>query len=227
MQSKPQSETQSETQADIQVVIVDDHPLMRQAIRQTLDAAPGFAVAGEAGDGKSGLDLILRLRPQMAVLDIAMPMLDGFGVVRELRKHGVAVEVVFLTAQTDEALFEESVALEVRGYILKECAASDVVSCLRAVSAGQHYVSPALTTYLMSSRDAKVKTGAQMSDLTAAELRVFRLIAELKTTREIAESLHVSPLTVETHRRNICEKLGLRGSNALVKFALARKGALQ
>lgn len=212
--------------SEIRLIIADDHPLMRRGIRQTLEAAPEFRILAEAADGKIALDLLLRLRPQMAVLDISMPVIDGFGVVRELRKRELPVEVVFLTAQSDESLFEEAVALGVRGYVLKECASSDIVSSLRAVAAGQHYVSPALTTYLVSGRQqpkARSASESFLDDLTGAERRVLRLISELKTTREIADALHVSPLTVETHRRNMCDKLGLRGSNALVKFALARK----
>jgi DNA-binding NarL/FixJ family response regulator len=213
-------------EAEISLVVADDHPLMRRGIRQAVEAAREFHILAEAGDGKAAFDLVLRLRPRMAVLDICMPLLDGFGVVREVRRRALPVEVVFLTAQSDESLFDEAVALGVKGYVLKECAASDVVSCLRAVAAGQHYVSPALTSYLVSGRQqpkALSSAEPELGDLTAAERRVLRLIAELKTTRQIADALNVSPLTVETHRRNMCEKLGLRGSNALVKFALARR----
>jgi DNA-binding NarL/FixJ family response regulator len=214
---------------EIGVVIADDHPLMRRGIRQTLETAAGFRVLAEAGDGRSALDLLAKLRPQIAVLDISMPELDGFALVREIRKLDLPVQVVFLTAQSDESLFEEAVELGVKGYVLKECAASDVAMCLRAVAAGHHYVSPALSTYLIHGRQqarSSPSGAADLADLTGAEMRVLRLIAELKTTREIAEMLHVSPLTVETHRRNMCDKLGLRGSNALVKFALARKTRL-
>jgi DNA-binding NarL/FixJ family response regulator len=210
-------------ETEIRLIIADDHPLMRQGIRQTLDATPGFDVLAEAGDGRTALDLLSRLRPAMALLDISMPVIDGFEVVRQMHRLSLPVEVVFLTAQSDESLFEEAMALGVKGYVLKECAASDVVSCLRAVAAGQHYVSPALATYLISSRQHSKPPQGEIDALTIAEMRVLRLIAELKTTREIAGALHVSPLTVETHRRNMCEKLGVRGSNALVKFALSRK----
>jgi DNA-binding NarL/FixJ family response regulator len=216
-------------ETEISLVIADDHPLMRRGIRQTVEAAREFRILAEAGDGKAALDLVLRLRPQMAVLDISMPIIDGFGVVRELRQRRLPIEVVFLTAQSDESLFDEAVAIGIKGYVLKECASSDVVSCLRAVAAGQHYVSPALTSYLLSGRqqaESRSNGNPDLNDLTGAERRVLRLIAELKTTRQIADTLHVSPLTVETHRRNMCEKLGLRGSNALVKFALARKAGL-
>jgi DNA-binding NarL/FixJ family response regulator len=175
-------------ESEISLVIADDHPLMRRGIRQTLEAASGFRILAEAGDGKAALDLVLRLRPQVAVLDISMPLVDGFGVVRELRKRALRVEIVFLTAQSDESLFEEAVALDVKGYVLKECAASDMVLCLRAVAAGQHYVSPTLTTYLVSGRQQPKSRSseADLGDLTGAEMRVLRLVSQLKTTREIA-----------------------------------------
>lgn len=215
---------------EIGLVIADDHPLMRQGIRQTLNAAPELKILGEAGDGDRALELVCELKPRVAVLDISMPALDGFGVVREIKKRFLPVEVIFLTAQSDESLFEEAVALGVKGYVLKECAASDIVSCVRAVAAGHHYVSPALTSFLIRGRQPRAKDPARapnLRDLTATEMRVMRVVAEYKTTREIAAELHVSPLTIETHRRNICEKLRLRGSNALVKFALAHRAELE
>jgi DNA-binding NarL/FixJ family response regulator len=208
-------------ESEIGLVIADDHVLMRRGIRRTLEDAGGFRILAEAGDGKAALESILGLRPQLAVLDIGMPVMDGFAVVRELRRRKAAPGLVFLTAHSDEALFEEAVELGVKGYVLKECAASDVAACVRAVAAGGGYISPALTGYLLSGRVQS--KAAALEELTTAEARVLRLIAELKTTREIAELLGVSPLTVETHRRNMCEKLGLRGSNALVKFALSRR----
>jgi DNA-binding NarL/FixJ family response regulator len=210
------------------MVIADDHPLMRKGIRQTFESAPEMKILAEAGDGKSALDLVARFRPKVAVLDISMPVMDGFDVVRAIQKYSLPVEVVFLTAQSDEALFDGAVELGVKGYVLKECAASDIVACVRTVVAGQHYISPALATHLIRGRQKEANPrAAALCDLSAAELRVIRMVMQYKTTREIAEELHVSPLTVETHRRNMCEKLGLRGSNALVKFALAHRDEIE
>jgi DNA-binding NarL/FixJ family response regulator len=117
---------------EIGLIIADDHLLMRRGIRQALEAAGGLCILGEAGDGRAALDLIVRLRPEVAILDIGMPVMDGFAVVRELRQRASAAEAVFLTAQSDEALFEEAVTMGVKGYVLKECASSDVAACVRA-----------------------------------------------------------------------------------------------
>jgi DNA-binding NarL/FixJ family response regulator len=204
-------------------VIADDHPLMLKGVRQTLEADAGIAVVGEARDGRAALELLRQHRPEIAVLDIGMPGLNGFGVLREARKVGLPVETVFLTAQNDASLFEEAIALGAKGYVLKECVSSDIVAGVRAAAAGRHYISPALSSYLVR-RAAQSMPAGGLADLTPSERVVVRLIGEYKTTREIAAELFISPLTAETHRRNICEKLGLRGSNALIKFALGHKG---
>jgi DNA-binding NarL/FixJ family response regulator len=209
------------------LVIADDHPLMLQALRQTLESA-GFEVLGEAHDGRTALDMILRMGPDIAVLDIAMPRLDGFGVVREIQKRRLHVKTVFLTANPDEALFDEAVEQGVRGYLLKESASGDIVSAIRIVAEGHRYASPALTTYAADrSRTKAAPRASEIASLSPAEMRVLRLVADYKTTKEIAEELFISPLTVETHRRNICEKLALRGSNAVIKFALAHRDVLK
>jgi len=209
-------------ESPLELVIADDHPLMRQALRQTLESA-GLHVAGEAGDGKAAVKKIVETNPAIAILDIAMPLLDGFGVVREVRRLRLPVEIVFLTANHEEALFEEAIAQSVKGYVLKESSASDIVTAVHSVAAGQRYASPALTTYLVYRSRRTPGSSSSLALLTATELRVLRLISDYQTTREIAEAMSVSPLTVETHRRNICEKLSLRGSHALVKFALANR----
>src|SRR5689334_18760964 len=111
--------------AEIRILIADDHPLMRQGIRQSLESSPGIRVVGEAGDGKRALELIEELRPTIVVLDISMPQVDGFGVARAIRDRGLRLAIIFLTAQADESLFDEALALGARGYVLKESAASD------------------------------------------------------------------------------------------------------
>jgi len=214
--------------SELRLVIADDHPLMRHGIRQSLEAAPGIVVIGEAGDGQTALEMIAAQQPHLAVLDISMPGLDGFGVAREVQSRRLNVGLVILTAQSDESLLDAALDLGVRGYVLKESTASDIVAAVRAVAAGQYYVSSALTGRLIRGKqETEARQTGRMKDLTFSEMRVLRLVAEYKTTREIAEELFVSPLTIETHRRNICEKLGVRGSNALVKFALAHKQDLR
>jgi len=207
---------------EISIVIADDHPMFRRGLRQSLEECADFKILSEAGDGQAGLQMIKDLNPAVAILDISMPVMDGFAVARELQKVNHQTRLIFLTAYQEESIFEEAVQLGVKGYLLKESSLNEIVSCVKAVSAGQHYTSPALTTYLINlSRSPAGTSEPGLKGLTPTELRVLKLIAEYKTSREIAEELFVSYHTIETHRRNICDKLDLHGSHALIKFALA------
>lgn len=213
----------------IEVLIADDHPIVRQGLRQTIEAGAGLRVVAEAGDGREALARIKGLKPHVAVLDIQMPVLDGFGVARAVRAEGLPVGLVFLTVYRDEDIFNAALDLGVKGYVLKDSAVEDIVACVRAVAAGQHYASPALTSHLVSRgrrAAALVEERPGLAALTPTERQVLRLIADYKTSREIAAELFVSPRTVETHRNHICQKLGLRGSHALMKFALSHKSEL-
>jgi len=216
-------------ESEIKIIIADDHPIVRQGLRQTVESDAGLKVVAEAGDGREALAKIKELKPQVAVLDIQMPALDGFGVARAVRDEGLAVELVFLTVYRDEEVFNAALDLGVKGYVLKDSAVSDIVACVRAVAAGAHYASPSLTSHLVS-RGRRAAALAQerpgLAALTPTERHVLRLIADYKTSKEIAAELFVSPRTVETHRNNICQKLDLHGSHALMKFALAHKSEL-
>jgi DNA-binding NarL/FixJ family response regulator len=209
--------------AKIQILIADDHPIFRKGLRQSLEESDGLNVVGEAGDGKSALDLIRKLNPDVAILDISMPVLDGFAVAREISKANIRVSLIFLTGHQDESLFDEAMELGVLGYVLKESSMAEIAACVQAVSGGKNYTSPALTSYLVSRRrrSPAPQDKPGIKDLTPTERRILKLIADYKTSREIAEELFISYHTVETHRRNICEKLELHGSHALMKFALA------
>ena len=213
----------------IEVLIADDHPIVRQGLRQTIESDAGLRVVAEAGNGREALAGIKELRPHVAVLDIQMPALDGFGVARAVREEGLPVEVIFLTVYRDEEVFNAALDLGVKGYVLKDSAVSDIVACVRAVAAGGHYASPALTTHLVGRgrrAAALVEERPGLAALTPTERHVLRLIADYKTSKEIAAELFISPRTVETHRNNICQKLDVHGSHALMKFALAHKSEL-
>ena len=215
---------------EITIVVADDHPIVRQGLRQTMEAERGFKVVAEACDGLTALDQIKSLKPEVVVLDIDMPELDGFGVVRALREERIGVEVVFLTIHRDEDFFNEAINLGAKGYVLKDSALTDIVNCIRSVASGKPYVSPALTSLLLNrnrrTASLSLKT-PELKDLSPAERRVLKLIAEYKTSREISEELFISHRTVETHRTNISNKLNLHGSHSLMKFALAHKSELE
>ena len=211
---------------EIRILIVDDHPIVRQGLRQAIEADPGLKIVGEAGNGRSALDQIQALAPQIVVLDIAMPDFDGFDVAREIRDRRLAVEIIFLTVYREEHFFNEALSFDAKGYVLKDSAITDIVSGIRAVAAGEHYTSPALTSYLVKRRKTSSADRPGLHDLTPTERRVLALIADYKTSREIGEALHISHRTVQAHRTNICTKLELHGSHALMKFALDHKAEL-
>lgn len=208
------------------VLLADDHPVFRRGLRMIIASDPQFNVLDEAADGLLALARIRELRPDVALLDINMPQQSGIEVARTLQREQLNTRVVFLTMHRDEATFNAALDLGASGYLLKESAVEEIVSCLKAVAAGEKFVSPQLSTFLLN-RGSRVRSLQEqkpsLADLTPAELRVLKLIAEQKTTREIAELLFISPRTVERHRENICTKLELRGSNALLKFALENK----
>jgi DNA-binding NarL/FixJ family response regulator len=215
-------------QNNLRIVIADDHPVFRFGLRQIVEAEEGLEVVGEADDGEGALELIQKVRPSIAILDVGMPKLDGIELARLLQNAESPVSVILVTMYREEKLFRKALESGVKGYVLKDSAASDIISCIRAVAAGQNFASPELTTYLVSRvRQADVarvpRTGTEA--LTATELRVLALLAEYKTSKEIAQELFVSPRTVETHRNNICQKLDIHGSHALMKFALAQRNS--
>jgi two-component system, NarL family, response regulator DegU len=213
----------------IGVVIVDDHPLFRQGLRQAVEADPRFRFIGEAGDGPAGLKLILEAKPDIAVLDVNLPGLSGLEVARKLQLKRHRTRLIVLTMYNEEETCNLALDLGVKGYVLKENAVQDILTSLSAVAAGQHYLSPSISGYLVNRRSRAETLAARkpgLDDLTRAERRVLKAIAEQKTSREIAAELFISPRTVEAHRANICAKLELRGSHSLLRFALENRASI-
>jgi DNA-binding NarL/FixJ family response regulator len=213
----------------ISVLIADDHPIFRQGLRRVLEGDPGVRVAAEAGDGEEALSLLRSLAPHVAVLDVDMPRLDGLAVARTVRAEKLATGLIVLSLHKDEDMVQEALNVGVRGYVVKDSAVAEIGLAVRAVAAGQRYFSPAVASHLVhwaaeGSALREDRTG--LAQLTPAERRILRAVAEGKTSREISEALFVSPRTVENHRANICQKLDLKGSHALLKFALEHRGAL-
>ena len=203
--------------------------MFRVGLRDTIESEPGFKVVGEAGDGEHALEMISRMHPAIAILDVSMPKLDGLALARKLVAQEPSVGVILVTMYREQKLFTEALEAGVKGYVLKDSAATDIISCVKAVAAGQNYVSPELTTYLVKRvRQAESAGSARsgLEGLTTTELRILSLLAEYKTSKEIAQELFISPRTVDTHRNNICQKLNIHGSHALVKFALQHKDLL-
>jgi DNA-binding NarL/FixJ family response regulator len=214
---------------EIRIIIADNHPVFRHGLRQVMEAEPDLHILGEAQDGLAALDAIRCHKPQVAVLDVDMPRMDGLAVVRALREERLNTRVVFLTMHKDEDLFNEALNLDVQGYVVKDSAVTEIAGSVRAAAAGQVFISPSVSAYLFNrSRRAAalVAQNPSTASLTATERRIMAAIAEHKTSKEIARDLFISHRTVENHRSNICQKLDLHGAHALLRFALDTKSEL-
>jgi len=213
----------------IRVVIADDHPIFRQGLKQAIESSQDITVIGEAGDGEAALELVRSSRPDVVVLDIDMPKKNGFAAAKEIRDSEIKVQAIFLTMYDEEDAFNRAVDLGVKGYILKDSAVTDIVAGIKAVAAGEHFITPSLSSFLVNRANRASALREQKSGfdlLTESERRILKLIAEQKTSKQIAAELFISPRTVDNHRANICEKLQIHGSNALLKFALEHKSEL-
>jgi len=209
--------------------IVDDHPLFRQGLRQTIESQPAFKVVGEAGDGETALREIRTLHPDVAVLDIELPQMDGLALTRALRSCRPPVHILVLTMHKSESMVNAALDCGVAGYVIKENAVAEVVNALKAIASGEVYLCPGVSGYLLRRRQRAAALREQkpgLDQLTPMERRVLKLVAENRTSREIAAELFISPRTVETHRANICAKLGLHGSHPLLQFTLEHRSEL-
>jgi DNA-binding NarL/FixJ family response regulator len=214
----------------IRVFIADDHPIFLSGLRLMIDAEASLKIVGEAHNGEQALTQIEKLLPDVAVLDLSMPEKNGFDIVRALREKKIETNVIFLTMHDEEATLHSALDLGVKGYILKDSAIDEIVSGIKTVYKGRNFVSPKMSTYLVlrtqNGKDFLKQTPA-LNSLTPSEIKILRLIAEHKTTREIAESLFISHRTVDRHRYNICNKLEISGINSLLKFAIENKNHLK
>ncbi len=211
----------------IKILIADDHPIIRQGLRQIIEREADLEIVFECGDGRSALAEILSRQPDVAILDVDMPHKTGLEVLRSLGENAFAGKAILLTVHNEEEFFDEAILHGAKGYLLKDSVVEDIIVAIRTVVGGQNYVSPALTTMLFSQKRRPSQTSAkELETLTPSERSVLRLIAAYQTNNQIAETLFVSPATVKTHRRNICAKLELEGNHSLMKFAVEYKSKL-
>ena len=196
-------------------------------MRQIIETDAALQVVAEASDGHEALAQIRQHKPDVAVLDIDMPRLDGFGVARALKSTPMAI--VILTMHKERELFDAALDLGIKGYVLKDSAVTDIVEAIKSVAAGRAYLSPSLSDHLLDRRQKREVLGKSKPGLAALspmERQVLALIAEDLSSKEIAAQLDISPRTVDAHRANICRKLDLHGTLALVRFALTHRGEL-
>jgi len=213
----------------VRVFIVDDHPVFRAGLREVIESDKQFCLAGEAADGAAASAQIRLSRPDVAVLDIHLPDMNGLDLLRSLRALPHPPAVMVLTMHDEESTFNAAMDAGAQGFILKENAISDVLVGLKAMASGGIFISPSIASHLVR-RHQRVSALKQqkkgLASLTPTERRVLRLVAENKTNKEIGCDLFISHRTVETHRTRICEKLELSGTRALLKFAFEHKSEI-
>ena len=213
----------------ITVLIVDDHPLFRSGLRQVIVDDPRFELVGDIGDGEAAWQLIQEIKPAVAVLDVNLPGLSGLEIARKLQAERLLTHVIMLTMHKDEETCNRALDFGAKGFVLKENAVEEILKAITVVAGGEHYLSSTISGYLVRRRNRAESLAAKMpglDDLTKAERRILKLIAEKKTSREIGAELFISPRTVEAHRANICAKLELTGSHSLLQFALENRPAI-
>lgn len=213
----------------IRVVVVDDHTLVRRGIVSLLQAQPHLEVVGEASSGEEALRLIPNLHPDVVLMDIGMPGMDGLEVTRRLREVAPQTKVLILTVHDREDYLFQALRAGAAGYILKGADVADLLSAVQSVHQGGVYLYPTVTRRLLADYLRRVELGEskeQYDGLTERERQVLRLLAEGKTIPEIARLLTISTHTVQTHRDHIMEKLGLHNRAELIRYAI-RKGLVE
>ncbi len=205
------------------VLLADDHVVVREGLKAILERE-GCEIVGEAADGQDAVRLARDLRPDVAILDVAMPLLNGLDAAREILQTSPQTRGILLTMHTEEGFVLEALRAGIRGYVVKTEAAADLVRAIHEVSRGRVYLSPAISQTVIEGYLAKAELPSD--PLTAREREVLQLVAEGKTSKEIAQLLGVSAKTVETHRSRIMERLGIHDTAGLVRYAI-RRGLIQ
>jgi two-component system, NarL family, response regulator NreC len=206
----------------IRVVLADDHPIIRQGLRTVIAAGTEFQVVGEAGDGREAIRLVGTLAPDLLVLDLVMPRIDGLEVIREIKRKRLATRIVVFSMHSSETYVLEAMRAGADGYVLKGSGAARVMHAMRRVAAGERYLCPPLSesgiaAFLEKTAPAPIDP---LAPLTTRERQVLRLAADGRSSGEIGTELGISPRTAETHRANLMNKLGLHNQTELVRFAL-------
>lgn len=212
----------------LRIVLGDDHTLMRQGLRKILEEKPEWEVAAEAGNGRDAVKKILEMKPDVAILDIAMPQLNGIEATRQITRRAPSVQVLILSMYSDEAYIIQALQAGARGYLLKDSADADLIRAVAAVAQGKSFFSPTVAKVMLDDyvrHLAERGITDRFETLSEREREVFQLIAEGRSNKEVAEVLHLSPGTVETHRAHIMEKLDLHSTAEIVLYAV-RKGVI-
>jgi DNA-binding NarL/FixJ family response regulator len=212
----------------IRVVVADDHTIVREGVRILLEAQPDIEVVGEAADGQEALARVRELLPDIVLIDIAMPNLNGLDATRAIKRDYPQVQIIALTMYESDEYFFQILNAGASGYILKKAASADLLAAIRAVYAGEVFLYPSVARRLVSDYLSRVQSGEEKSSydgLTPREREVLKLVAEGHTNQAIADKLVISPSTVQTHRSRIMQRLNLHNRAELIQYAI-RKGLL-
>lgn len=210
----------------VRILIADDHPLIRSGLRALLEREGEFEVIGEASDGYEAIELAAHLKPDVAMLDVGMPRLNGIDAAQHISERIAGVRIILVSMHSDEAYVLRALKSGARGYLLKASPEADVLTAVRAIAAGNAYFSPKITKLLVQEYVNEVRRrGVEDSYdlLSIREKEILQLLVAGKTNREIADMLHISVSTVETHRTNVFQKLGVHNLPELILYAV-RKG---
>ncbi|MEE9447962.1 MAG: response regulator transcription factor [Arenicellales bacterium] len=194
------------------IVVADDHPIFRRGLVEMILAHGNYKVVAEAGNGAEAIEAILKHHPDFAILDISMPVMDGFDVLTKGMTWANPPAFIMLTMYDDKPYLDKALEYGAKGYLLKDLAEEDILHCLEMVGQGRHYLSPGVAHHLLGVPQA------QQNDLSPTERKVLMLVSDYKTNAEIAELLSASVRTIENHRAHICKKLGLHGPHALAQY---------
>lgn len=202
------------------VLIADDHAIVRAGLRAVLNSDPSLDLVGEASGGYESVELVSTVRPDILVLDLSMPDLDGIAVTKRLKPQWPDLRILILTIHEDEALLREAIKSGASGYILKHAAESELIAAIHVVMRGELYVDPHMVRVLLDEPVQPTTTAHTLAEpLTPRETEVLKLIVQGYTNRQIGEELNISVRTVEGHRANLSEKLGLHNRVELVRYA--------
>lgn len=213
------------TVANLRILLGDDHTLMRHGLRKILEERPGWEVVAEVGDGREAIRLAVELKPDVAVIDIGMPLLNGIDATQQIVKRVPETRVLVLSMHSEEAYVTRALQAGATGFILKDCASDELLNGVESVANRQAFFSPVVASLMLGDYLRRVN-GATVHDrydtLSAREREIFQLLAEARTNKDVAELLGISPATVETHRARIQQKLDIHNTAELVLYAVRR-----